>query len=271
MIRFPVPLQPAKRCLPKSRAATTPCLRFALLGLALLGSTGGAARAQEGDHLTIGAGVAAVPDFEGADDYRILPFPLLDIEIGRVFANIRDGIGYKVVDLPGFTVGGSVTYVRGYRRRDVPRGIDKLSDAAGGRLFASLRQGNLSATLGATRSFGGGTHGVIADARLSYAIAADQRLMIIPTLSTSWADRKHMRRYFGISPEESAASGLASYRPSSGFKDVSAFVTANYRLGGGLNLTGSVGLSHLLDEASDSPLVERRWQPTGFLGVSYSF
>lgn len=99
------------------------------------------ASAQQDDHITIGASVAAVPDYQGADDYRVLPFPLLDVQIGRAFANLGDGIGYNVIDTAGFKAGGSVTYVRCYRRRDVSDGLDRLSDAAGGRLFASLRQG----------------------------------------------------------------------------------------------------------------------------------
>jgi len=241
-----------------------------LLATALL-SAANPASAQQGDHITIGAGVAAVPDYQGSDDYRVLPFPLLDIQVGRLFANLGDGIGYNVIDTPGFKAGGSITYVRGYRRRDVPDGIDKLSDAAGGRLFASLRQGRFAATVGATRSIGGGTHGLVADARLSYAAQASERLTLIPTLSTSWANGKHMRRYFGIDAAEAAASGLDAYRPSSGFKDISAAATANYRLASGLNLTGSVGVTHLFDKAADSALVERRWQPVGFAGISYSF
>lgn len=261
-IRQLLALQPFSHAI--SRPLTGLCL---LLALAVPGK----ARAEDGDHLTIGAGVAAVPDFEGADDYRVHPFPLLDVKIGRIFANVADGIGYNVIDLPGFEMGASLTYVRGYRRRDVPDGVDRLSDAAGGRLFARLRQGRLSATIGATRSFAGGTRGVVAGARLSYAVDVDERLTIIPTLATSWANGKHMRRYFGISPSEVAASGLSPYRPSSGFKDISALATANYRLAGGLSLTGSTGVSRLLDKAADSPLVEQRWQPTGFVGVSYSF
>ncbi|EQB01442.1 hypothetical protein L288_17815 [Sphingobium quisquiliarum P25] len=229
------------------------------------------AQAQDGDHITLGVGVAAVPEFEGSKGYRVLPIPLLDVRAGQFFASLGDGIGVHIVDTPTLKLGGSVTYVRGYRRRDVPEGIDSLSDAAGARLFTSLRLGGAIATVGATRVIGGGTRGTIADARLSYPVQTAQRVTIIPTLATSWADDKHMRRYFGVTPSEAAASGLAAYRPSSGFKDVSAIVTANYRLAGGLNIAGSAGVTRLFDKAADSPFVERRWQPAGFVGIAYSF
>jgi MipA family protein len=229
------------------------------------------AQAQDGDHVTLGAGVAAVPDFQGSESYRVLPIPLLDVQVGPFFASLGDGVGVHVVDTTTFKLGGSVTYVRGYRRRDVPEGIDRLSDAAGARLFTSLRLGGAIATVGATRVIGGGTRGTIADARLSYPVQAAERVTIIPTLATSWADDKHMRRYFGVTPSEATASGLAAYRPSGGFKDVSAIITANYRLAGSLNLAGSAGITRLFDKAADSPFVERRWQPSGFMGIAYTF
>lgn len=253
--------------------APTPRLAIAALSFAvalLTCGVAGKAQAQSSDHVTVGLGVATAPDFEGADDYRILPYPLLDVQLGQFFAN-SNGIGVHVIDLPAFTVGGGITYVRGYRRRDVPDGVGKLSDAAGGRLFTSVRLGGVIATLGATRIFGGGTHGTLADARISYPLQANERITIIPTVGTSWANDKHMRRYFGVSSSEAAASGLAPYRPSSGFKDISANLTASYRLTAGLSLTGSAGVIRLLDKAADSPLVERRWQPVGVAGIAYHF
>ncbi|MPT47269.1 MAG: MipA/OmpV family protein [Sphingobium sp.] len=232
---------------------------------------GATAQAQDRDHVTLGAAVAAIPNYQGADDYRIQPLPVIDVRLGQFFASMADGVGLHVIDTPSFKVGGSITYVRGYRRRDVPNGIGRLSDAAGGRLFTSVNLGGVHATVGATRIFGGGTHGTVADARISYPVQANERITVIPTLSTTWANDKHMRRYFGITPAEATTSGLTSYRPSGGFKDASALVTTLYRLSDNLNLSGSAGITHLFDKAGDSPLVEQRWQPVGFLGIAYSF
>ena len=234
-------------------------------GMMLAGTTAAQART------TAGIGVAAVPAYQGADNYRVLPFPVLDVQVGQIFANVNNGIGIYVIDTPGLKMGGSVTFVQGYRDRDTPRGIDNLSDALGGRMFASVTLAGLRAQIGATRSIGGGTRGTVVDAQLAYPLRAGPKLLLIPTLSTSWANDKHMDRYFSVTPVESAASGLATYRASGGFKDVSAGVTANYRLAGRLNLTGSVTMIHLLDKAGNSPFVEKRWQPFSFVGLSYSF
>lgn len=50
-----------------------------------------------------------------------------------------------------------------------------------------------------------------------------------------------------------ATSDLDAYRPSSGFKDISALRTANYRLASSLNLTGLAGVSHLFESAGCRP------------------
>lgn len=255
------PLNALSRCL-SLLSALLPCMM--IHGAAQ-------AQAQDSDHILLGAGVAAVPDYQGADDYRILPIPVIDVRKGQFFASMADGVGLNVLDTPAFKLGGSVTYVRGYRRRDVPEGIGRLSDAAGARLFSSVHLGGVRATIGATRIFGGGTHGTLADARLSLPFPANERLILIPTIATTWANDKHMRRYFGVTPAEATASGLAAYRPSSGFKDVSVAMTSAYRFSGRLHLTGSAGITHLFDKAGDSPIVEQRWQPAGFLGLAYSF
>ena len=230
----------------------------------------GAAVAQVPDHVTIGLAGVAVPDFQGAKDYRTLPFPLLDIKKGRFFANLNNGIGLNAIDTGSFQIGGGVTFVRGYRGRDVPRGIGRLKNTAGARLFASTNLSGFSATLGATKSTGA-TKGTTADLRIAYAMPMGARFSITPAVATSWADSKYMRGYFGVNAAQAAASGLPFYRPKSGFKDVTGSVTANYRIGQRWNLTGMVGVSRLVDDAADAPIVERRSQPIGMSGLSYNF
>src|SRR3546814_6838519 len=96
-------------------------------------------------------------------------------------------------------------------------------------------------------------------------------MTVIPTVGTSWANGKHMNRYFGIDAGEALASGLPLYRAGSGFKDVSGLVTASYRLDAHWSLGATGGVTRLLGDAADSPLNERRWQPSGFMSVAYTF
>jgi outer membrane protein len=232
---------------------------------------GAVAHAQTQDHIIIGAGAAYMPAYQGADDYRVQPLPALDIAWGPFFANLRNGIGVNAIDTATFTAGGSVTFMQGYRRKDAPDGIGRLSIGAGGRIFASVRAAGFVATIGGTKGFAGGTKGVIADASLSYPIVVSSRFTLIPTIGTTWADKKHNDRYFGVDAGQSLASGLPQFRPGSGFKDASATLSAQYRLTDRISLGASGGVTSLLGKVKDSPIVYHKTQPMGFLSLSYRF
>ncbi len=223
------------------------------------------------DRIVIGLGAAVTPVYQGADDYRVLPLPAIDIVEGRFFANFRNGVGLNLVDDRALTIGAGVTPMPGYRRRDVPTGVDRLSWGVGGRVFANLTGGGVVATLGATQGITGSTGGFIADASLSYPVILNPKVIITPSIATSFADGKHMDGYFGVNAREAAASGLDQYRGKVGFKDISALLNIVYRLDSRWSVTGSVGATSLLGRVKDSPLVEHATRPNGFLALAYRF
>jgi outer membrane protein len=80
-----------------------------------------------------------------------------------------------------------------------------------------------------------------------------------------------MDSYFGINAQQAARSGLSEYRPSAGFKDVSLRLGFSYDLTKTWSITGAAGVSRLMGNAADSPLVRRKSQAVGALGVAYRF
>src|SRR3546814_13998511 len=94
---------------------------------------------------------------------------------------------------------------------------------------------------------------------------------LFPYTTLFRSNGKHMNRYVGIDAGEAMASGLPFYRAGSGFKDVSGVITASYRLDAHWSLGATGGVTRLLGDAADSPLNERRWQPSGFMSVAYTF
>jgi len=224
-----------------------------------------------GDHITIGVGGLYAPVYQGADDYRFQPLPMVDVKWGRFFVNLRDGIGANLFDSEHVTVGVGLTPVGGYRAKDAPDGIGKLSLGLGGRGFVRLRQGGFEATLGATKIITGNTEGVIADASLAYPIRASDKLMLIPSIGTTWGDRKHNNRYFGVTAAQSAASGLPQYRAGSGLVDAKAELAVVYRLTDRIGVMAMGGVSSLLGDAKDSPIVDHKTQPFAVVAVTYRF
>lgn len=77
-------------------------------------------------------------------------------------------------------------------------------------------------------------------------------------LTATLGGRRYMQSYYGISPEQSAASGYPVYAPGSGLRDVAVFVNARTDLSPRWTLQAGIGASRLAGAAAESPLTERR-------------
>jgi outer membrane protein len=67
-----------------------------------------------------------------------------------------------------------------------------------------------------------------------------------------------MTAYFGVTPADSAASGLRVYRPDAGIRDVRGWLVALVHLSVRWTVGVGVFYSWLADEAADSPIVADR-------------
>ncbi|MDF7774071.1 MipA/OmpV family protein [Sphingomonas sp. AOB5] len=224
-----------------------------------------------GDHFMIGVGAMYAPVHHGADKYMIQPLPAIDIKWGPLFVNFQNGIGVAPIDTEFVTVGAGLVLADGYRSKDVPAGVGKLSTGMGARGFVSLRQFGFEATVGVTKIVTGSTEGMVADASLSYPIMVSERFMLMPSIGTTWGDKKHNNRYFGITQQQSLASGLPRFTTGSGFIDAKAEVGVMYRLTDRITLGASGGVTTLMGAVKDSPIVEHRTRPFGLVFVGYSF
>ncbi|RZT94109.1 outer membrane protein [Advenella incenata] len=256
---------------PRSAQALLPPTIPSRLLLALLSLTAAAAHAADGDHLKLGLGAAIAPRYEGADEYRLQPFPVVDAQYGRFFARSGDGLGLNIWQSAQLTIGAGVNMMEGYSKSDAPEGIGKLSNALGARIFVSTSAWGAIFTVSATQAISKSERGLIANARVSYPYSISERFKVIPSVSLNWANAKYMDSYFGINAQQAARSGLSEYRPSAGFKDVSLRLGFSYDLTKTWSITGAAGVSRLMGNAADSPLVRRKSQAVGALGVAYRF
>lgn len=235
------------------------------------GANRGASTQTTPNHLTLGVGIAVAPRYQGSDDYDGEPVPLVNAQYGRLFVRTGDGIGLNLITTSDITAGVGVKLMDGYDDDDVPAGIDELDRELGARVFVSSNLNGAVATLAATKAITGSDRGLLVDANLTYPMSISSRLTLKPGAGMTWASEDYMDSYFGVSSHESVASGLGRYQPTSGFKDVYFRVSASYRLTSSLRVLGSVGVTHLIGEAADSPLVEEETQPVSFVGLAYTF
>jgi MipA family protein len=223
--------------------------------------------------VAVGPGAVVVPEYEGGRDLRVLPVPAIDVSWrNRIFLNNNDGLGVYAVNNDHFSAGVGLTYgigrSEGNGRR--LRGLGEIKDAPRPRAFARAYLGPVFVGASVARDIGG-SDGLLGDVSFGASIAASNTIGFTASVSATYADRKHMQAFFGVSQEQALASGLPAYRAKAGLKRADATVGVNVKLSPrwALNLSGGAG--RLLDDAARSPIVERKWQPVATAGLLYNF
>ena len=221
--------------------------------------------------LEIGAGGAMRPAYEGAKGYKFNPTGFFTLHylwlpgIGDVKKERAD---------EGFSIGPSFRYVYKRDSDDHPelRGLGNI-DAAfelGGRI---AYQWSLFRPWLAVRYGLGGHSGIVAETGLDlrFRPSAVTEFTIGPR--ASFATSEYMRTYFGVTPAESARSGLSAYNPRGGIKGAGLEVSGRYELTPQWALVGLAYYERLIGAAAASPVVKvgNENQITAKLGLSYKF
>lgn len=230
--------------------------------------------------VALGAGVA--PEYDGAEDLRVIPFVLADIRWGGITFEARGLRGR--VDLaadPRLSIGPVIGARLNRSDVDGPVGLLPEIDTAieaggfiGYRLGGDqLGQGALQLELSLVNDVSRTHNGLLATASASYIALRRPDTFVSFDLQTSWADADYTRTYFGIAPEDAARSGLSAYRPGSGFRDIGAGISAGHYFDRHFGVIGRLGASYLIGDAADSPVTDqgRRLQPLAGLTLSYRF
>ena len=219
----------------------------------------------------IGAGGAMRSGYEGAKGYEFNPTGFFTLHylwlpgIGNVKKERADD---------GLSIGPSFRYVYKRDSDDHPelRGLGNI-DAAfelGGRI---AYQWGLFPPWLAVRYGLGGHSGIVAETGLDlrFRPGAATEFSIGPR--ASFATGEYMRTYFGVTPAESARSGLAAYNPGGGIKGAGLEVSGRYELTQHWALVGSAYYERLIGDAAASPVVKvgNENQITAKLGLSYKF
>jgi MipA family protein len=231
--------------------------------------------------IAIGGGF--LPRYEGASRYRASPFALAAVRWRGVEFNL---VGTELrIDLGGgghFLFGPSLELSNGRKDNDTQGRLDLLdpiddSLAYGGfigyRFGGDARgQGRVVVSLQATRDTKT-RKGMSFSTGLSYAAIRNKRIFTTFDLGARFNDGKFTRTFFGVTPQESEATGLRAYRPGGGLTRVSAGVTAGYQLSRHWGLLARAQGGTYTGDAADSPIVDDGSK--GFaqvlFGVSYAF
>lgn len=115
---------------------------------------------------------------------------------------------------------------------------------------------------------GGGTIGDVSVSR-SVPLAATTSGGF--SVTTSVGNRRHMRSYYGVTPEQSQASGYPVYEPGAGWRDVSLSLGARHELSRHWFMFGGVSVARLVGGAAASPYVPEPLSWAASLGLAHKF
>lgn len=219
-------------------------------------------------HLMLGG--AALPDYEGSEDYMPAPIAAGKLAYDDYYIETR-GLGLRANVVPGgllpfgFEFGPSISYRGGRDDVDNER-VDDLRDIDGTIEMGAFAKVSTDAGWLADDEIGfevelltdvGGEHdGTTITFGPSYSFFPAERWRLGVDLAATWASGNYTDTYFGIDARDAARSGLGTYDADGGIKDVGLSVNVLYQWNEHWGVTGMAGVSQLVGDAADSPIVE---------------
>ncbi|MDD2735811.1 MAG: MipA/OmpV family protein [Desulfuromonadaceae bacterium] len=245
---------------------------------------------QKAWQISAGAGLIVAPAFTGAKTYNLLAVPDIRITYKDIFfANVKEGVGYAVINSDGWRVGPVLTYTFSRSEKDggspfrVAGGestaLQGLGDVPGTVLLGGFAEYSLKPYKVTLRLHKGitGHEGVAGESGISYGgVVTHNGPPLIYSVGphVKFGDRTYTNAYWGISPEQSLRSGLERYHADGGITayGVSAFALVPWTKT--VSVSVVAGFDRLAPPVADSPLVRRRGaenQAFGGLFLSYGF
>jgi outer membrane protein len=213
-----------------------------------------------------GLGVGAYPNYFGSKDYDLGAAPFARLSLGgtRFVRLMANEVRVNVLDHPNWQLGPVGLWRFG--REDVENPVvDKVHDIDDS-ISLGLFGGYLWRDPQDVRRMAGVSTWVLGDVSDVYNgwtaglnAYATQPVAKMVTLgggaAFTYGDGNYMDEYFGVTPNDSLASGLPIYVPGSGVRDVRAWAVALLHLSPQWHLGAGAMYLRLMGDAADSPLV----------------
>lgn len=219
----------------------------------------------------VGAGAIYGPKFEGSKDYKVMPVPFISATFNDYLRISPGGLFIDAYKTENFTASVKGGYDFGRDESDSPH-LRGLGDIDGGGVLGGViayRMGPVELTAEIDKTFGG-SDGLTGKLGAEVSHFAGQ-FIFSAGASATWADKKHMKSYFGVTSEQSARSGLATYDAGAGFKRVDLSASVTYMVSENWFIRGQAEVGFLTGDARKSPIVQKNTQPSVMMFVGYKF
>jgi MipA family protein len=210
-------------------------------------------------------GLSLLPEYEGSSSYVLMPYVEGRLNYENYYARFEGGaLRFNLLDSEQWHAGPLIGFRRGRGNVNSPvRFFNHLDDTetAGGfieweHVAEDPRSGETVTVMADNAVYGEkGGWAIVTRASIRRPVEAINPGFIVSlTGDLSWVSRPYMRQYFGVSPVDSAASGLPVYAPGDGFNRVGVALSVDQFL----SRHFSVGLrgyyARLMGPAADSPV-----------------
>ena len=250
-------------------------------------------------YATVGIGAAFIPSYTGSDDYIVFPLPLIVGRVGGV--GIRpNGPGVRLDFLSPapalgprqdvtFNLGPTIRF-RNERAQQIQDEVVELAEdldvalevgIAGGITLPGVFNPNDSLTFNTAASFDvlGAHDGFLIEPNIGYARPFGLGVLFQASLGAQFVDDNFADYYYTVTPEQSAATGLAEFTASGGLNSLSSNMIVNFdldgnALNGGLSIYTILGYTRLVGDSADTPFTSERGDANQFFagaGVAYTF
>jgi outer membrane protein len=244
------------------------------------------------DSFTIAGGGAIIPDYEGSDDYKLIPAAAIRGKVGNISFSTR-GL-YLYVDF--VSGGGKVDFdvgpIAGVRfnrtgkiKDDVVNLLPdrKTAIEVGGFAGVSFKgltnpYDSLGIRLDVVKDVANAHQSTVFTPNVEFSTPLSRTFYVGTSVSADFVSNRFADYYFSVSPAEALVSGLPAFNASGGMKNWKVALLANQSLSGdlrhGLSLFGTGSYSRLTGDFKRSPIVSERGSASqwlGALGLAYSF
>ena len=246
------------------------------------------------DLITVGVGAAVIPDYEGSNDYRVVPAAAIRAKISGISIVTRGTYLYvDVVPQSGKVSfdAGPIAGLRMNTRRHIDDDIVKLLPrrktayevgAFGGVTFHGVTNpyDALSLRLDVLHDIGNAHRSTTFAPNVDFSTPLSTRTYASLSLGAEFVSNKFADYYYSITPAESLATGgaLPAFNAGGGMKNWKASLLLNQSITGnllhGLSVFGLGQYSRLVGDFRRSPIVSQRGsanQWTGAVGLAYTW
>ena len=219
----------------------------------------------------VAVGAVSLPRYGGARRNRVVPVAAGELRFRDIaYLSSSEGVGMNFLGGKSYRVGANIGYDIGRVAARDPQlsGFGDIDAGPSLRMYGEkvlfpfvLRSTVVHALAGDA--------GWSVDLATYLPVAASKQFLVLAGPSLMWSDAKELQRRFGVSASQSSASGLPTYTPHGGLRNVGLGFSATWFIDDHWFMNATGAAQKLLGDAADSPLTQRDTQTALILITGY--